>query len=123
VTATPEIVRVPTARPDLRWETVCGLERLQRERGAAALFGQVQVAVFRTYDDTVHAIGNVDPRSGAAVLARGIVGDRGGEPIVVSPLYKEAFSLIDGRCLDVEGVSVPTYPVRVVGGRVQIGLT
>lgn len=106
----------------LRWQDVCEVERLLPERGVAALVGAVQVALFRTHDGDVHAIGNVDPISGAAVLSRGIVGDRGGVPTVASPIYKESFSLLDGRCLDADGMSVPVYEVRITAGRVQIGI-
>lgn len=122
MTTTSEQVQPRQAREDGDWRTVCPLARLQPERGVAALFGEVQVAVFRLHDDRLFALGNVDPRTGAAVLSRGIVGDRGGVPTVASPLYKESFSLLDGRCLDVEGRSVPTYPVRIHGGHVQVGL-
>jgi nitrite reductase (NADH) small subunit len=104
------------------WADVCPAERLLPGRGVAALFGDVQVAVFRTADGEVHALGNVDPFSGAAVLSRGIVGDRGGVPVVASPVYKQAFGLRDGRCLDDPSVSVPTYPSRVADGSVQVGL-
>ncbi len=119
-------VRVPPATVDRpgepRWVTVCPVERLQPERGVAALLGELQVALFRTHDGTVHAVGNIDPFSGAAVLSRGIVGDRGGVPTVASPVYKQAFSLLDGRCLDDASVAVPSYPVRVVDGDLQVGL-
>jgi nitrite reductase (NADH) small subunit len=118
---------------DLRWQTVCRLDRLLPERGAAALLPgrsaggagidtALQVALFRTHDGAVHAIGNVDPFSHAAVLARGIVGDRGGVPTVASPVYKQAFSLVSGRCLDDPAVCVPVYPVRVTDGWLQVGL-
>lgn len=106
----------------LRWAAACRVEALQPERGVAALFDDVQVALFCTHAGTVHAIGNVDPFSGAAVLSRGIVGDRGGVPTVAAPVYKQAFSLLDGRCLDDDGVRVPSYPVRVVDGYLQVGL-
>lgn len=33
--------------------------------------------------------------------------------MVQSPLKKQAFSLIDGRCLDANGVRVPVYGTRV----------
>ncbi|MFR9801840.1 nitrite reductase small subunit NirD [Pseudonocardia sp. RS010] len=112
----------PATERALRWETACPLERLQPERGVAALFGEEQVAIFRTHDGRLYALGNVDPKSGAAVLSRGIVGDRRGEPVVASPVYKESFSLVDGRCLDAAGVCVPVYAVRVHDGLVQIGL-
>jgi nitrite reductase (NADH) small subunit len=106
----------------VRWETACPLERLLPERGVAALFGDVQVAIFRLHDDTVHAVGNVDPFSGAAVMSRGIVGDRGGVPTIASPIYKDVFALADGRCLDRPEVCLPSYPVRVEHGQVQVGI-
>lgn len=31
-------------------------------------------------------------------------------------------SLLDGCCLDADGVSVPVYAVRITGGSVQIGI-
>jgi len=111
---------------DLRWAVVCPIGRLLPERGVAALLGDVQVAIFRIWsdsgDDEVLAIGNVDPFSGAAVLSRGIVGDRGGVPTVASPVYKQAFDLRTGRCLDDPNVTVDTYPVRVTDGTVEVGL-
>ncbi|MHA6780518.1 nitrite reductase small subunit NirD [Pseudonocardia saturnea] len=106
----------------VRWETACPLERLLPERGVAALFGDVQVAIFRLHDDTVHAVGNVDPFSGAAVMSRGIVGDRAGVPTIASPVYKDVFALADGTCLDRPEVCLPSYPVRVEHGQVQVGI-
>jgi nitrite reductase (NADH) small subunit len=106
----------------LRWETVCRYERLEPERGVAALLAQVQVAVFRLHDGTVHAVGNIDPFTGAAVLSRGIVGDRAGQPTVASPLHKQVFSLLDGRCLDKPEVAVPTYQVRLHNGWIQVAI-
>lgn len=108
--------------PGVTWQPVCDLGRLLPERGVAALLGDAQVAIFLTHDGSVHAIGNIDPISGAAVLSRGIVGDRAGVPTVASPVYKQAFDLVTGRCLDDPGKSVPVYPVRVSDGRVEIGI-
>lgn len=101
---------------------VCRFADLLAERGVAALLPDgTQVALFRTHDGQVHALSNVDPFSGAAVLARGIVGDRGGTPIVVSPVYKQAFELGTGRCLDDDGVSVAVFATMVVDGMVLVG--
>jgi nitrite reductase (NADH) small subunit len=54
------------------------------------------------------------------VLSRGIVGDRRGRSTVASPIYKQVFELATGICLDDPTVSVPTYPVRLVGGVVEV---
>lgn len=105
----------------MKWTAVCPYVRLERERGVAALVGGAQVALFRTFDDGLFAIGNVDPISGAAVLSRGIVGSRGDTPVVASPMHKQAFDLTTGRCLDEPEVYVPVYPVRITAGMVEIG--
>jgi nitrite reductase (NADH) small subunit len=119
----------PVGTLDRRWEPVCRLERLQPGRGVAALLGAAgsaatQIALFRVSDpagdEVVYAIGNVDPCSGAAVLSRGIVGDRKGEPVVASPIYKQSFSLVTGRCLDEPDKGVPVYRVRVEDGWIQV---
>ncbi|MDT7560151.1 MAG: nitrite reductase small subunit, partial [Pseudonocardiales bacterium] len=57
-----------------------------------------------------------------AVLSRGIVGDRKGEPVVASPIYKQAFSLVTGRCLDEPDQGVAVHQVRVDDGWVQVEL-
>ena len=96
------------------WTAACPLSRLEPLRGVAVLLPDgAQVALFRLADDTIRAVGNIDPIGRAAVLSRGIVGDRGGFPVVQSPLKKQAFSLLDGRCLDAPGVSIPVYDTRI----------
>jgi nitrite reductase (NADH) large subunit len=102
-----------------RWRLVCALEDIVPQSGVAALLDEQQVAVFRV-GDAVYAIGNHDPASDANVLARGIVGDLGGEIVVASPIYKQHFSLVTGRCLEQPELTVPTYPVRVLEGQVWI---
>jgi nitrite reductase (NADH) small subunit len=102
------------------WVDVCGLEDLVPDRGAGALVGGHQVAVFRLSSGEVHAIGNRDPFSGANVLARGIVGSAGAVTKVASPMYKQSFDLRTGQCLSEPSVRVPTYPARVRAGRVEV---
>ncbi|WP_300643695.1 nitrite reductase (NAD(P)H) small subunit [Nocardioides sp.] len=55
------------------------------------------------------------------MLARGIIGTRGGTPFVASPMHKQAFDLRTGQCLDDAAVRVPTYEVRVDDGVVLVG--
>lgn len=102
------------------WTPVCRLAQLGVESGAAALLDGVQVALFRTHEDEVLAIGNRDPFTGAQVLSRGIVGTRGEVTVVASPMLKQAFDLRTGSCLDDERVSVPVFPTRVVDGVVHV---
>jgi nitrite reductase (NADH) small subunit len=104
------------------WTPVCALTDLIPNRGAAALLEDgEQVAIFRTGEDAVYAISNIDPFSGAAVLSRGIVGDLGGAPVVASPLHKQHFDLRDGTCTDDPAVTVTAYPVRVENGTILVG--
>ncbi|MET9314896.1 nitrite reductase small subunit NirD [Kribbella sp. NPDC003505] len=100
---------------------VCAVDALLPERGVAALLGDVQIALFRTHDGEVFAIGNQDPFSGANVMSRGIVGSRGDVPTVASPMFKQVFDLRTGACLDDADVSLPVYPVEIVDGQVVVG--
>jgi nitrite reductase (NADH) small subunit len=104
-----------------RWTTACPRSALLTGRGVAVLLpdGQ-QAALFLLADGTLAAVGNIDPFGAAAVMSRGLVGDRRGEPTVASPLLKQVFSLVDGRCLDDESHALPVYEVRVVDGFVEI---
>lgn len=113
------------------WQPVCRVAELEKERGATALVHGQALAIFRTHDDSVFALGNYDPFAKASVLARGIVGTRrvlgnglGSDaevPFVASPMHKHAFDLRSGQCLDDPAVSVPSYDVKVVEGVVLVG--
>jgi nitrite reductase (NADH) large subunit len=101
------------------WRCVCEFDELLPDCGAAALIDGRQIAIFRS-GDLVYALDNYDPNSGANVLSRGLVGDLQGEPVVASPIYKQHFSLITGRCLEDIAQSVRAYPARVTDGRVWL---
>ena len=108
---------------DRSWTAACAYEYLIPGRGVAVLLDDgSQAALFRLTDGSVCAVGNIDPFTGAAVLSRGIVGDRAGRAAVQSPLKKQAFALDDGSCLDEPDVAIPVYPTRVTAdGYVQVG--
>jgi nitrite reductase (NADH) small subunit len=105
------------------WTVACAYGYLIPCRGVGVLLADgTQVALFRLDDGSLRAVGNIDPFSGAAVMSRGIVGDRGGRPTVQSPIKKQAFALDDGSCLDDPGVALPVYDARVTAdGQVEIG--
>ena len=78
------------------------VDRLTPDRGVAALVDGRQVAVFRLRDGALHAVDNVDPCSGAAVLSRGIVGDAGGWRRSPRRCTSSASTWRTGRCLDAD---------------------
>jgi nitrite reductase (NADH) small subunit len=108
------------ALPAMRWIDICAVDDVVPESGACALIGLRQVALLRV-GDSFYAVDNFDPFSKAFVMSRGLVGDRGGVPVVSSPIYKNAFDLRSGQSLDDAEVRLRTWPVRVVGGRVEVG--
>jgi len=99
---------------------VCALADIVPNTGVAALVGGEQVAIFRLDDDSVHALGNLDPFSRANVLSRGIVGDLKGELVVAAPVYKQHFELLTGRCVEDPAVRIPVYCARVEDGFVVV---
>ena len=111
------LIEQTPARADLpSWVRVCALGDLETERGRAALIGSTQLALFRTYAGTVHAVSNRDPYSGAHVISRGIVGTRQDSPTVASPMYKQSWDLRTGMCVDPQGkdpIDLETWPVAV----------
>lgn len=106
----------------MKWTVICPLDRIQPERGVAALVAGTQVAVIRTYHGELYAVGNQDPIARAHVMARGIVGTRAGTPTIASPLHKHVYDLRTGECLDVPGIRLPTYPIRCSGGLVEVAV-
>jgi assimilatory nitrate reductase catalytic subunit len=99
---------------------VCLLEDIVPNAGVAALVDGEQVALFRLDDDSIHAVGNRDPFSRANVLSRGIVGDLKGELVVASPVYKQHFNLVTGRCVEDAAARIPVYAARVEEGWVVV---
>lgn len=104
------------------WTPVCTTRDILPDTGVCALVDGRHVAVFRIGDDRFYAIDNVDPRSGASVLARGLVGSLGDRVVVASPLYKHHFDLATGECLEAPEHSVRTHAVRSDNGQLLVAL-
>jgi nitrite reductase (NADH) small subunit len=116
-----EAAHHPVQDPGSEWTTACPSTRLRPDDGVAVLLpGGRQAALFRTRTGDLYAVDNVDPFTGAAVLSRGIVGDRSGEPTIASPLLKNVFSLSTGRSLDDPAIALDTWPVHDDGTTVRI---
>ena len=113
-----------TATPN--WTDICAVDDILPSTGVCALVENRHVAVFRlnTVDgsDQFFAIDNVDPKSGASVLSRGLMGNLGQRTVVASPLYKNHFDLRTGECLETPEHSVRAHGVRIDAGRVCVAL-
>ena len=106
------------------WQPLCSTADLVANSGVVALLEGQQVALFYLpeSEQQVFAIGNCDPKSGANVIGRGIVGHLQGELVIASPLYKQHYRLRDGGCLEYPELNLPVWPVRVNGAVVEIAL-
>ncbi|WP_390348385.1 nitrite reductase small subunit NirD [Variovorax boronicumulans] len=107
----------------LNWTAVCAAGDILPDTGVCALVDGVHVAIFRVgQEPSLFAIDNVDPKAGASVLSRGLVGSLGDRIVVASPLYKNHFDLRSGECLEAPEHSVRAHAVRVEDGRVLVAL-
>ena len=102
------------------WQAVCSVDAIPPQAGIGARLGEMQIALFRL-NDKVYALDNQEPGSQANVLSRGLLGDTGGEPIVISPLYKQRIRLRDGRSCDNGEPLVRAWPVKIEDGKVWVG--
>ncbi len=106
---------------DSSWVSICSVSDLLEDVGHCVLLGNRQLALFRlSRCEDLFAIDNFDPFSNANVLSRGVVGSAGSKTVVASPIYKQHFDLATGQCLEDASVTLPTFAVRVVDGKVQI---
>lgn len=107
----------------LNWTPVCAEADLVAQSGVVVWHEGTQVALFHLpgAQTEVYALDNHDPQSGANVIGRGLIGSLKGELVVASPLYKQHYSLRDGRCLEDGSQSLRVWAVRLNEGRVEIG--
>jgi nitrite reductase (NADH) small subunit len=106
----------------LSWTAICAADEILPNTGVCARVADRHIAIFRVGPVHFYAIDNVDPKSGASVLSRGLVGNLGDRLVVASPLYKNHFDLKTGECLELPECSVQAHAVRVEGGQVQVSL-
>lgn len=115
-----------SARVHGRWETVCRRSDLVARSGVVAWHQGRQLAIFYLPEQAaggqLFAIDNRDPRSGANVIGRGLLGQIKGCLVVAAPLYKQHFCLDDGSCLEDPTQRLQVWPARLYGDDVQIAL-
>ncbi len=104
---------------NMNWTAVCSIKDIPPNAGVCALVDGKQIALFKV-DNSIFALDNFDPFSGANVLSRGIVGSLDGELVVASPIYKQHFALATGRCLEDESRSIAAYSAKLDGDTVML---
>lgn len=107
---------------NLNWMRAGAEADFPRDGGVVVKLGNRQIAVYRFENetDTWYACDNVCPHQNEAVLGRGIIGDKKGEPVVACPMHKKVFSLKSGNCISDAGYSVNVYPVQLKDGSVFV---
>ncbi|EMG7911655.1 nitrite reductase (NAD(P)H) small subunit [Enterobacter cloacae] len=113
-------VNGPAAEENKRWQEICGLDEIPEQAGIGARLGRKPIALFR-FGKSVYALDDQEPGSDANVLSRGILGDAAGEPVVISPLYKQRIRLRDGCQVDNGEPAVRAWPVKIENGKVWVG--
>ncbi|MDF3136429.1 nitrite reductase small subunit NirD [Pseudomonas extremaustralis] len=107
------------------WKRVCDERDLVRNSGVVVWADGAQVALFYlpgAEAQTLYAIDNHDPESGANVIGRGLVASIKGELVVAAPIYKQHYRLRDGQCLEAPHQHLRVWPVRLKGGVVELAM-
>lgn len=110
--------------PRENWNPICSRAELIADSGVVAWLDGVQIALFylpNAAGQQLFAVDNRDPKSGANVIGRGIVGQLGDELMIASPMYKQHFRLADGSCVEYPEQRLNVWPVRLNGDVVEIG--
>ncbi|QXH92383.1 nitrite reductase small subunit NirD [Pseudomonas ogarae] len=121
------VVRIPArnvAQEPLQWRALCSRDDLVPNSGVVAWHDGSQVALLylpEHQDKPLYAIDNRDPKSGANVIGRGLLGSIKGDLVIASPMYKQHFRLEDGHCLEYPEQSLRVWAVRLNGDVVEIG--
>ncbi|OUJ71104.1 nitrite reductase small subunit NirD [Hymenobacter crusticola] len=108
------------------WVAVCKTTDVPRDGGVCALVQGEQIAIFNfTRRGEWYATQNLCPHKQQMVLSRGMIGSTGDtcEPKVACPFHKRTFSLLTGECLNGDECAITTYPVKVEGDQVYVGLS
>jgi nitrite reductase (NADH) small subunit len=110
---------------DIQWKVACYVDDIPENGGGCVKLGDEQIAIFNfSRRGEWFATQNLCPHKQQMALSRGMIGSTGDdcEPKVACPFHKKTFSLLTGECLSGDEYQIKTYPVRVVEGKVYIGM-
>lgn len=98
------------------WQYICQVDDIPRQgaRRVARPRG-LEVALFRTAADTVHALLDYSPYKGGPLSQGMVFGDK-----VACPLHNWTIGLADGQALSPDEGSTPVFRVQVAAGAVYL---
>ncbi|AXF85960.1 Naphthalene 1,2-dioxygenase system ferredoxin subunit [Ephemeroptericola cinctiostellae] len=107
------------------WAQVATVSDFPEDGGMCVQVENQQIAIFNfARRGEWYATDNLCPHKQQMALSRGMIGSHGAdcEPKVACPFHKKTFSLKNGQCLSGDDLQIQTYPVKVEGASVFVGL-
>ena len=105
------------------WQSLAQVSDVPENVGIAVRWGGEQIAIYNfARRGEWFATQATCPHRKDTVLARGLLGDHGGEPKVACPLHKKTFSLRTGNGLNDPSYEVRTFPVEIRGQEIWVKL-
>ena len=112
-----------TGNDKTQWFLACNTDDVPTNGGVCVKYQDEQIALFHfTRRNEWYATQNQCPHRQQMALSRGMIGTQQDEPKIACPFHKKTFSLVTGECMNGDECSIKTYPVRVEGRNVFIGI-
>ena len=112
-----------TSNNAITWFPACSTNDVPSNGGVCVKYEDRQIALFHfTRRNEWYATQNECPHRNQMALSRGMIGSHNNEPKVACPFHKKTFSLLTGKCLSGDECAIRTYPVKIEGGTVYIGI-
>jgi len=110
---------------DIQWVLACYADDVPENGGACMKHENEQIAIYNfSRRGEWYATQNLCPHKQQMALSRGMIGSTGEScvPKVACPFHKKTFSLLSGECLSGDDYHIKTYPVKVLDGKVYVGI-
>ncbi|MEM6737471.1 MAG: nitrite reductase small subunit NirD [Bacteroidota bacterium] len=105
------------------WVFACETDAFPQNGGICIKYHDLQIAIFNfTRRNEWYATQNLCPHKQQMILSRGMIGSDGDEPKVACPFHKNTFSLKTGKNLNGSLCDIATYPVKIEGNKVFVGV-
>jgi len=107
----------------MTWKKTIPVTQLAPDQGGCVKIDDLEIALFHYGNNQWFAVQHHCPHTDQAVIARGLLGDKEGEPKVICPMHKRQYSLKTGVNLENEAEHcLQTFPVKVEEDHVFIDL-